>query len=66
MELHLLRCMGQQWPFLRSGPARHGSSWGNPDHALLDERDQLREREEDAREQAELDAMGLLHSAVRA
>ena len=60
--------MGQQWPFPPvPGPARHGSSWGNPDHALPDERDQMREREEeDAREQAELDAMGLLHSAVRA
>src|SRR5882672_5605836 len=34
---------------------------------LLDERDQMRERaEEEAREQAELDAMGLLHGAVRA
>src|SRR5258707_14810137 len=34
---------------------------------LLDERDQMREREEAAaREQAELDAIGLLHSAVRA
>ena len=34
---------------------------------LLDERDQMRERaEEEAREQAELDAMGLLHSAARA
>ena len=33
----------------------------------LDERDQMREREEEAaREQAELDAIGLLHSAVRA
>src|SRR6266566_6689411 len=34
---------------------------------LLDERDQMREREEaEAREQAELDGIGLLHSAVRA
>src|SRR6202162_2254082 len=34
---------------------------------LLDERDQLRERaEEDAREQAELDAVGLLRSGARA
>jgi flagellar FliJ protein len=34
---------------------------------LLDERDQMREREEEeAREHAELDAMGLLHGAVRA
>jgi flagellar protein FliJ len=34
---------------------------------LLDERDQMREREEaEAREQAALDAIGLLHSAVRA
>ena len=34
---------------------------------LLDERDQMREREEEeAREQAELDAIGLLHNAVRA
>jgi flagellar FliJ protein len=34
---------------------------------LLDERDQMRAREEeDAREQAELDAIGLLHNAVRA
>ena len=33
----------------------------------LDERDQMRERnEEEAREHAELDAMGLLHSGVRA
>src|SRR5437773_2548260 len=34
---------------------------------LLDERDQLREREEEAaREQAELDAIGLLRNGVRA
>ena len=34
---------------------------------LLDERDQMREREEaEAREQAELDAIGLLHSGARA
>ena len=34
---------------------------------LLDERDQIREREEaEAREQAELDAIGLLHSGARA
>ena len=34
---------------------------------LLDERDQMREHEEqEAREQAELDAIGLLHRAVRA
>jgi flagellar protein FliJ len=34
---------------------------------LLDERDQMREREEaEAREQAELDAIGLLHGGVRA
>jgi flagellar export protein FliJ len=34
---------------------------------LLDERDQMREREEEeAREHAELDAMGLLQGAVRA
>ncbi len=34
---------------------------------LLDERDQMRERvEENAREQAELDAIGLMRSSVRA
>jgi hypothetical protein len=34
---------------------------------LLDERDQMRERaEEDAREQAELDAIGLLRTGARA
>ena len=34
---------------------------------LLDERDQMREREEaEAREQAELDAIGLMHSGARA
>jgi flagellar export protein FliJ len=34
---------------------------------LLDERDQLREREEEeAREQAELDAIGLMHNGARA
>src|SRR5207244_1442542 len=34
---------------------------------LLDERDQMREREEaEAREQAELDAIGLLHGGARA
>jgi hypothetical protein len=34
---------------------------------LLDERDQMREREEEAaREQAELDAIGLLRNGVRA
>ena len=34
---------------------------------LLDERDQMRERaEEDAREQAELDAIGLMRNGARA